>query len=425
MLHVSEVPMRRTLLLSLVLAGCEPDAIDMTKGIGVEGDVVEGSDGLTGDGDGDDGGADEDGEGSDGLDTDGDGISDDQELDLGTDPTDADTDGDGISDGDEADLGTDPTDADSDGDGISDDRELDLGTDPLDADTDDDGLADGDEVDRGTDPLDDDTDADALLDGDEVTAGSDLHYEDTDLDGLLDGEEVHTHGTDPTLTDTDGGGRTDGEEVFVDGTDVLDGSDDISGSSDDPGLLGGEIDVDVSSSIADWTSGDTDGHVHQYDDDNDLVFVDFFDLGERKLDDFAEVVDASQPFKLIVANADLSPAGRVVLNVSYDEEDPTTWTDVDTYDDSPLADLTVYTLDGSSGTTQLTSFGVAFHHLALASGGVHNTETSCVRDNDPGAYGEWRNGALTLQAVAVDSAGNDDFTTDTSYSSGGVQGVAT
>ena len=68
--------MRRTLLLSLVLAGCEPDAIDMTKGIGVEGDVVEGSDGLTGDGD--DGGADEDGEGSDGLDTDGDGISDDE-----------------------------------------------------------------------------------------------------------------------------------------------------------------------------------------------------------------------------------------------------------------------------------------------------------------------------------------------------------
>ena len=349
-------------------------------------------------------------------------------LSHGTDATDADTDGDLLSDGDEVlTHTTDPLDDDTDADGLVDgDEVLTHTTDPLDDDTDADGLTDGDEVDVWlSDPLDDDTDDDALLDGDEVTAGSDLHYEDTDLDGLLDGEEVHTHGTDPTLTDTDGGGRTDGQEVFVDGTDVLDGSDDISGSSDDPGLLGGEIDVDVSSSIADWTSGDTDGHVHQYDDDNDLVFVDFFDLGERKLDDFADVVDASQPFKLIVANADLSPAGRVVLNVSYDEEDPTTWTDVDTYDDSPLADLTVYTLDGSSGTTQLTSFGVAFHHLALASGGVHNTETSCVRDNDPGAYGEWRNGALTLQAVAVDSAGNDDFTTDTSYSSGGVQGVAT
>ena len=32
MLYVSEVPMHRTLLLSFILAGCEPDAIDMTKG---------------------------------------------------------------------------------------------------------------------------------------------------------------------------------------------------------------------------------------------------------------------------------------------------------------------------------------------------------------------------------------------------------
>ena len=165
--------------------------------------------------------------------------------------------------------------------------------------------------------------------------------------------------------------------------------------------------------------------MHEYDNDNDIVRVDFFDLDEKKLDDFAEVVDASQPFKIIVANADLSPAGRVVINTTYDEDDPTSWTDVDTYDDTALADLTVYSLDGSGSTTKLEQFGLAFHHLALASGGVINTETKCVRDNDPGTYGEWRNGALTLQAVAVDSSGNDDFTTDTSYSSGGVQGVAT
>jgi hypothetical protein len=45
------------------------------------------------------------------LDTDEDGLSDDEEADLGTDPDDADTDGDGYDDGEEVDAGTDPLDA--------------------------------------------------------------------------------------------------------------------------------------------------------------------------------------------------------------------------------------------------------------------------------------------------------------------------
>lgn len=43
---------------------------------------------------------------------------------------------------------------DADDDGLSDDEEADLGTDPNDPDTDDDGVNDGDEVDCGSDPLD-------------------------------------------------------------------------------------------------------------------------------------------------------------------------------------------------------------------------------------------------------------------------------
>jgi hypothetical protein len=43
-----------------------------------------------------------------------------------------DADGDGLSDEEEADLGTDPADADRDGDGVSDGAEVDAGTDPLD-----------------------------------------------------------------------------------------------------------------------------------------------------------------------------------------------------------------------------------------------------------------------------------------------------
>lgn len=62
--------------------------------------------------------------------------------------------------------------ADSDGDGLSDDEEAELGTDPDSADSDGDGFDDGDEVGRGTDPLDEDTDGDGDSDGEEIACGS-------------------------------------------------------------------------------------------------------------------------------------------------------------------------------------------------------------------------------------------------------------
>ena len=91
-------------------------------------------------------------------DTDGDGLTDDVEAVIGTDPTKADTDGDGTGDGQE----------DKDGDGLTNleevtgsenDRYGNEPTDPTDADSDDDGLTDGQEVDlTGTDPNTADTD---------------------------------------------------------------------------------------------------------------------------------------------------------------------------------------------------------------------------------------------------------------------------
>ena len=63
---------------------------------------------------------------------------------------------------------------DADGDGLSDDRERQLGTDPLKPDSDADGLSDGREVnDTLTNPLDSDSDDDTYIDGDEVLAGTD------------------------------------------------------------------------------------------------------------------------------------------------------------------------------------------------------------------------------------------------------------
>jgi thiol-disulfide isomerase/thioredoxin len=67
------------------------------------------------------------------VDTDGDGLFDEEEATLGTDPAKADTDGDGLDDLTERDGGTDPISMDGDGDGYLDPWELTEETDPNDA----------------------------------------------------------------------------------------------------------------------------------------------------------------------------------------------------------------------------------------------------------------------------------------------------
>ena len=78
-----------------------------------------------------------------------------------------DTDNDGLRDDQESDIGTNPALVDTDGDGLTDGEEVSLyGTAPLLADTDSDGFSDGDEVAAGSDPLDDTSMPAASPDGD-------------------------------------------------------------------------------------------------------------------------------------------------------------------------------------------------------------------------------------------------------------------
>ncbi|KXK26970.1 MAG: hypothetical protein TR69_WS6001000994 [candidate division WS6 bacterium OLB20] len=96
---------------------------------------------------------------------------------------------------------------DEDGDGLTNEEEIELGTDPNDPDTDDDGLTDGFEVEYDSDgsdldPLDPDTDEDGTEDG----------FEDFDDDGLNNIEE-QVYGTNPFIPDTDRDGAGDGEEI--------------------------------------------------------------------------------------------------------------------------------------------------------------------------------------------------------------------
>ncbi|MHA1841517.1 MAG: thrombospondin type 3 repeat-containing protein, partial [Candidatus Heimdallarchaeota archaeon] len=128
-----------------------------------------------------------------GLDSDSDGLTDEYEISIGTDPNNSDSDNDGLNDGEEVFYGA---------DGYI--------TDPLDADSDDDGLLDGQEHSYNTNPNLSDTDDDGLNDYEETVSGADGYITDpldadSDDDGLLDGQE-HSYNTNPNLSDTDDDG---------------------------------------------------------------------------------------------------------------------------------------------------------------------------------------------------------------------------
>ncbi len=112
------------------------------------------------------------------VDDDLDGLSNQIENNIGTDAKNADSDGDGIKDGLEDLSGSDPLEVnsqpiDSDLDGLSDQYELSIESNPARIDSDLDGLNDGLEITIGIDPLKFDTDRDGISDFKEVQVGSD------------------------------------------------------------------------------------------------------------------------------------------------------------------------------------------------------------------------------------------------------------
>lgn len=129
--------------------------------------------------------------------------------------------------------------ADTDRDGLTDEVEATLGTDPATVDSDGDTLADGEEVLlRGTDPLKTHTDGDAVSDDSEVANGTAPNNFDTDGDLLDDGVDPNPWRADgdgdgvgdiddpsPLLRDADGGGASDGAELAA-GTDPFSPGDD-------------------------------------------------------------------------------------------------------------------------------------------------------------------------------------------------------
>jgi hypothetical protein len=156
-------------------------------------------------------------------DPDGDGLTNEEEGELGTDPMLPDTDGDGLWDRDEVAIhSTDPLVRDTDMDGLLDGEEVNVyGTNATSPDTDRGGVWDRKEVLLGldpNDPLDDrritDSDMDGLADSLEPFLGTSPLTPDLDRDGLLDGWEYHSYNTNMNSSDTDSDSLTDLEEVF-------------------------------------------------------------------------------------------------------------------------------------------------------------------------------------------------------------------
>ena len=92
---------------------------------------------------------------------------------------------------------------DTDGDGLTDQNEISINTNPYNPDSDGDRSWDGVEVQVGSNPLIPDTDADGLVDGSEILPCPDPLNPDSDQDGMIDGKDIDPcDSNNPALTAT-------------------------------------------------------------------------------------------------------------------------------------------------------------------------------------------------------------------------------
>jgi hypothetical protein len=214
------------------------------------------------------------------------------------------------------------------------------------------------------------------------------------------------------------------------------------------GFTGGHIDVDTDSpsggiyktSGFDGLGGKTDVHQHEYDKCAGQVYVDYFSLDPRrsplkckhdatktatnhnrvtetyKKDTTTVTFGNTQKFLVLIANADLSPGGKLTIGSAAavpvkDYQDAlinkiqtATLTDADLH---TLNELLATTLDGNnpidSGVTIPGALRISFEDSAIQTGGLIGTNTGCVKDQVTITADRWRNGALTIQLLAVPS----------------------
>lgn len=191
------------------------------------------------------------------------------------------------------------------------------------------------------------------------------------------------------------------------------------------GIIGGHFDLDTSHLVYGPSAGTTDHHVHEYDDKYKTNGADFFNLAESGLGKIQATIAPTKRFILIVANAELSRGGILEVNGSV--------TNVLAAQDKNRAQLgmgvtpQIYTIGPSSAPddVKLGSLKLYFDKNVIAQSGLIPTATGCVRKNQPGAKGEYRNGALVLQALDAEKFKIDPATGVASATDGGLLWEAT
>lgn len=248
-----------------------------------------------------------------------------------------DLDGDGVSNGDEMAIGTDLNNPDSDGDGIGDFIETDGGMaintdmedeiDALDDDSDDDGVPDmiegmmDSDMDGTPDYRDPDDDGDLLptisegiTDFDSDMTPNYLDPDDDD-DGVSTRDEVSVTGTNPYNTDTDGDQINDyietngGMAVNTDGTGLIDALD--SDSDDDfipDQIEGGSADTDNDGIL----------NFRDADDDGDTLPTQSEGLGDPDADMIPNYLDADDDGDGVDTRLELAVSGSNPLNMDSD-----------------------------------------------------------------------------------------------------------
>jgi hypothetical protein len=182
------------------------------------------------------------------------------------------------------------------------------------------------------------------------------------------------------------------------------------------GFQGGHIDVDY----YDRVDGVTDGHKHRYDKDQHVVYVDLFSLEPFKRETLKRVTEIvsnkHQKFLVLIANADLSPGGKLYIGsappvkvIDYQRAM------IDKIRNGTLTNADLHTLDELEtvllpGNDPTESFGtisgalrIAYNDASILAGDLMPTNTGCVNKGPSITYGRWHNGTLTLQLIKVNN----------------------
>ncbi len=163
-------------------------------------------------------------------------------------------------------------------------------------------------------------------------------------------------------------------------------------SRDNLGLKGGHFDFDTSSQIYDFNEGETDRHIHEYDNKFDVRSVDLFNMLDRELTKIPANVRPTQEFIITVANAENSQGtllninGTLISVVEYQKK-------VDQYIAGNYSALQTYNL----GT--LKDFKIEFSSDTISEAILVPIYYKCPIANKPSATGQYRNGALVIELL--------------------------